>query len=92
MLSHCILMCGMSLNDSDWILLIAISAPYTFCTGSSQLVEFEWVIFTGVDCVQHVNWFNKTHFAMQVLRNARAHYIKNQLDWWLTSDTGIMLQ
>jgi len=38
-------------------------------------------MFTGVECVQHVNWFNKTHFAMQVLKNACAHYIKNRLGW-----------
>jgi len=71
----------MSLNDSDRILFIAISASYTFSAVSSQLVEFKCVMFTGVECVQHVNWFNKTHFAMQVLRNACAHYVQNQLDW-----------
>jgi len=29
---------------------------------------------------------------MQVLKNACVRYIQNQLNWWVTSDTGIMLQ
>lgn len=50
MFFHCIFMCGTSLDDSDQIFFIAISAPYSSCTGSSQLLEFKWVMFTVVEC------------------------------------------